>query len=173
MAFESGKSQLVFRKLTKNDIYQTTDQWRERTLHRLGEVSGRWTAWVERDNIPTIPFLRPEPPVKPSSEDLMRAIKAEMRQSRLEVAVRENPEAKIDNIPNPSDLEVWREYKRLKAAYQDQLREFEWKEKLAREIYPDENRKVFSALIDCISESSVQDLKRSAEGAKLFDEHDS
>ena len=41
-----------FRRLSKNDLLQTTEQWRERTLQRLGEVSGEWTAWVEQDNIP-------------------------------------------------------------------------------------------------------------------------
>ena len=142
-------------------------------LHQLGEVSGRWTAWVEKDNIPRIPTVRPEPPIKPSSEGLMNAIKAEMRQARIEAALKDNPGIEISTIPTPSDLEIWRDYERMKGVYQDQQREFEWREKLARETYPDENRKVFSSLIDCISESSVQDLKRSPEGAKLFDEHDS
>ena len=166
-----------FRKLTKNDIYQTVDQWRERTLHHLGSISGLWTAYVEKDDIPVVPNTRPEPPIKPTSDSLMAAIKQEMRQKQFEEAKRDDPEGmaevKIDAVPVPSDLEVWREYERSKACYQDELREFQWREKLARETFPDENRKVFSALINCISDSSVQDMKRSIEGADLFNKHDS
>ena len=73
----SDKSKLTpvssFRILSKNDIGQTTDQWRECTLQRLGEVSGDWTAWVEKDNIPTLPE-------RPKSEDLMQPLKDKIRQ---------------------------------------------------------------------------------------------
>ena len=71
-----------FRKLSKNDIHQTTDQWKERTLQRLGEVSGEWTAWVENDNIPTLPNIRPRPPIEPKSDDLMNTFKERIREQR-------------------------------------------------------------------------------------------
>ena len=61
MALKSESTSFeTFRKLTKNDVYQTVDQWRERTLHYLGSVSGLWTAYVEKDDIPAIPEVRPE-----------------------------------------------------------------------------------------------------------------
>ena len=52
------------------------------------------------------------------------------------------------------------------------MKEYEWQAKQAREVLPIENRKVFPALIECISDASVQELKRSAKGAALFGDHD-
>ena len=174
MSSDPGKE---FRKLIKNDIYQTVDQWREKTIHHMGTISGRWAAWVEKDAIPVVPEARPEAPIKPTSDALMAAIKLEMRQKRLEAAKKEDPEgmkdASIDTITPPTDLQVWREYERAKGVYQDELCEYELKLKLARETFPDENQKVFSALLNCISDSSIQDMKRSPEGSKFFDKHDS
>ena len=79
----------------------------------------------------------------------------------------------VDDLPLPDEYEAWEEYEALKVQYQRESREYERIEKLALDTFPNENRKVFSALIDCISESSVQDLKRSTEGRKLFQECDS
>ena len=56
--------------------------------------------------------------------------------------------------------------------YQREVRDCERQEKLVLETFPNENKKVFSALMNCISEASIQDLKRSPEGAKLFQEGD-
>ena len=64
-----------FRKLSKNDVYQTTEQWKERTLLRLGDVSGEWASWAKKDAIPTVPASRPIAPVKPNSEGLMNSYK--------------------------------------------------------------------------------------------------
>ena len=95
-----------FRKLSKNDIVQTTDQWRERTLQRLGEVSGEWTAWVEKDNIPTLPERRPRPPVEPKTEDLMQHLKDRIRHQRLTDLLRtsppEGPIPTLTEIPVPT-----------------------------------------------------------------------
>ena len=172
----------AFRRLSKNDIHQTTDQWRERTLQRLGDVSGRWTAWVEKDNVPAMPTSRPRPPVKPTSEALMLPLKQSIRARLFLELLAAQPkgddgkptESKtIDVIAMPSDYDAWVEYEELKSKYLADSREYERREKLALETFPDENRKVFSALIDCISEASVQDLKRTPDGARCFDEHDS
>ena len=175
----------AFRRLSKNDIFQTVEQWRERTLQRLGEISGRWTAWVEKDNVPTPPLTRPRAPVKPSSESLMNPLKLMIRQRLFQELLASEaksaatagdgkaPERKIDDIPMPSDYDAWAEYEDLKSKFLCDSREHERKEKLALETFPDENRKVFSALIDCISEASVHDLKRTAEGGSAFDTHDS
>ena len=139
----------TFRKLTKNDLLQTVDQWREKTLHRLGEFSGKWTAWVERDNVPVVPTNRPKPPIKPTSEALMNSLKTQLiRANQLEARRTLNPEETegltIDNIPLPSDYDVWVDYEDNKADYLAKCREYERRKKLALESFPDENRKVFS-----------------------------
>ena len=63
-------------------------------------------------------------------------------------------------------------YEEAYAAYQDAIKAYEYQDKLARETFPEENKKVFPALIKCISFASVQDLKRSPEGAAFFADHD-
>ena len=165
-----------FRKLSKNDFAQTTDQWRERTLQRLGEVSGEWTAWVERDNIPTLPDKRPRPPVEPKTEDLMQHLKGRILQRRfsdlLKTTSTEGPIPTLTDVPAPTNYDAWEENEDLKSLYQRDLRDYERKEKLVFETFPRENKSVFPALISCISDASVQDLKHSPEGALFFDDHD-
>ena len=82
-------------------------------------------------------------------------------------------EKKVEDVPLPDDIEVLEEYDRLKVKYLKEARDYERQEKMALETFPLENKKVFSRLIDCISEASVQDLKRTKEGAKYFEEGDS
>ena len=177
MKSTSGPEPEPFRKLSKNDILQTTDQWKEKTIHKLGETSGLWITWAMSDQVPTVPEHAPEPPTKPTSEAIMRSLKARLRQSRYAEAVAKDPkfgeEKTIEAIPEPDDIEVWEHYDRLKVKYLRDTREYERQEKLALETFPVENKKVFSRLIDCISEASVQDLKRTKEGAKYFEEGDS
>ena len=64
------------------------------------------------------------------------------------------------------------EYEDLKFLYQRDLREYKRKEKQALETFPKENKRVFPALISCISDASIQDLKRSPEGSALYHNHD-
>ena len=164
------------RKLVKNDINQTTDQWKDRVLHKLGETSGLWATRAKRGEVPKVPTTAPLPPVKPSSEGIMNSLKSRMRAAQYRDAVAARPqlagEKTVDDFPLPDDYEAWQEYERLKVRYQQEAREYERQEKLALETFPNENKKVFSALIDCISEASVQDLKRSQDGAKYFQEGD-
>ena len=162
----------AFRKLFKNDILQTTDQWRERTLQRLGTISGQWTAWVERDKIPTSPGPRPRAPTKPSSDALMTLMKAQQREKTFNTRKVTEKSLTLELVPLPNDLEIWSMYEDAMATYQDELKHYEYQEKLSRETFPEENRKVFPALIQCISTASVQDLKRSEAGRKFFDDHD-
>ena len=179
MALKSDTSSESFRRLSKNDLFQTIDQWKERSLHKLGDTSGTWVSYAKQGKAPTVPLTAPYPPVKPSSPATMQALKAKIRLQRF-LDMPEPPEAEegapphtVQDLPFPDDYEVWEEYERLKTNYQKEAREYERLEKMALETFPNENRKVFSALIDCISEASVQDLKRSAEGAKCFKENDS
>ena len=99
-----------FRKLSKNDLGQTVDQWRERVLHTLGSLSGKWTAWVERDDIPKVPTTRPKPPIKPTSEGLMNTLKEKLQRERFEARKTLDPEgtkdSTIDQEPIPSDYDV-------------------------------------------------------------------
>ena len=162
-----------FRKLCKDDIYQTTEQWKERALRRIGEVSGKWTAWVERDDIPTMPARRPIEPVKPTSEDLLLPIKERLRHTRLQVNLIQDPNAKIEDIPMPTNHECWLDYHERMGIYETEKTAYERKVKLATVTYPDENEKVFSTLLDCISEGSIQELKRIKEGETFFNNHDS
>ena len=161
-----------FRKLFKNDVCQTTDQWRERTLQRLGEVSGQWTAWVEKDTIPVSPGPRPRPPVKPNTDTVMALLKEQERQRIFNQRQLTESTLTIDNVPAPNDLEIWTLYEGMNATYREQLRVYEYQDKLAREVFPEENRKVFPSLIKCISTASVQDLKRSTLGEAYFNAHD-
>ena len=172
-----GSSDPPFRKLTKNDIHQTTDQWRERTLQRLGDVSGEWTAWAEKDNIPTLPERRPRPPVEPKTDELMKLLKERIQQRHLQELLNkprppDTPAPKISDIPVPTTYDAWEEYEDAKFIYQREVKDYERREKLVMETFPKENKRVFPALISCISDTSVQDLKHSAEGSRLFDEHD-
>ena len=99
-----------FRKLFKNDVYQTTDQWRERTLQKLGNVSGQWTAWVERDNIPTSPGPRPRAPTKPSSDTVMALLKEQEREKLFNTRKITEPDLTLDKVKLPNDLEIWSMY---------------------------------------------------------------
>ena len=78
----TGFSEQPFRKLSKNDIYQSTEQLRERTILRLGDISGQWASWVDTDSVPKVPSVGPQPPVKPSSESLMTHLKNAIRARR-------------------------------------------------------------------------------------------
>ena len=162
----------TFRPLFKNDIIQTTDQWRERTLQRLGTISGQWTAWVEKDNIPKTPGPRPRAPTKPSTETVMTLLKEQERQRIFNARTQAEPRLKLEEVPLPNDLIIWQMYEDAYAIYQDQIKDYEYKDKLVRETFPEENKKVFPALLKCISSASVQDLKRSEQGSAFFAEHD-
>ena len=78
----------------------------------------------------------------------------------------------LEDIPLPDSYEAWQIFEEMKFGYHQETREYERQEKLALESFPRENKKVFPALLNCISDASIQDLRRSLEGSKSFDEHD-
>ena len=171
-----------FRKLSKNDVRQTVEQWKERTLLRLGDVSGQWASWAKKDSIPTLPPSRPIAPVNPTSEGLIASLKATVRQRRLKELILAQPKPAegveptpitIADVPEPNEHDAWHEYETQRAKYQNDLDDYQRSVKLAAETYPVENKKVFTTLIECISDSSVQDLKRTADGARFFGDNDS
>ena len=112
----------AFRKLFKNDVHQTTERWRERTLQRLGTISGQWTAWVEKDKIPTSPGPRPRAPTKPSSDSLMALLKEQERQRLFNLRILGEPDLTLDEVPLPNDLDIWNIYEDALAVYQARTR---------------------------------------------------
>ena len=136
----------AFRKLCKDDIYQTTEQWRERALRRIGEVSGKWATWAEKDSIPQMPARRPIEPVKPSTEELLLPIKQHLQRVYLEAQRLTNPDAKLEDIPMPTAHDCWVDYHERMALYETEKSLYDRKVKLATVTYPDENTKVFSTL---------------------------
>ena len=160
------------RRLSKNDLYQTTDQWKKKVLQKLGETSGLWVSWVRTGAAPSPPTTRPRPVAKPNSEFLMNALKRRIREKDYQRAVAEKPELaeekKVDDFPLPDDERAWEEYETLKFIYEEESRDYQRQEKLALETFPNENKKVFSSLIDCISEASVDELRRTKQGEALF-----
>ena len=129
--------------------------------------------------MPTVPTHPPIAPVKPRSDSIMAHLKEAIRQRRFreflasEAHVSEGAGNTIDVIPMPCDYDVWVEYEGLKSKFLCDLRGYVRLEKLARETFPDENVKVFHILVDCISDASVQDLKRTPNGARYYNQHDS
>ena len=87
------------------------------------------------NQVPKVPEVAPEPPTKPSSEPIMRSLKARMRQAKYNKAASEDAkfaeEKKVEDIPLPDDIEVWEEYEREKVKYQKAARNYERQEKLA------------------------------------------
>ena len=126
-----------------------------------------------RDDIPTMPPRRPIEPIKPTSEDLLLPIKERLRQTRLQVNLIQDPNATIEDIAMPTNHECWLDYHERMGIYETEKTAYERKVKLATVTYPDENEKVFSTLLDCISEGSIQELKRLKEGESFFNDHDS
>ena len=172
MKANSGSETEPLRKLSKNDVFQTTDQWKRKVLQKLGETSGVWVSYVREGAAPSPPSVRPKAPVKPSNEAIMSALKRRIRDKEYMDAVAADPKLpetkKAEDFPLPDDERAWEEYEGLKFLYEERCREYQRQEKLALETFPVENKKVFSALIDCISEASVDELRRTKEGEALF-----
>ena len=164
------------RKLSKNDVFQTTDQWKRKVLQKLGETSGVWASWAREGAAPPLPSVQPKVPVKPSNEPIMTALKKRIRNKEYLEAIAADPKLaetkKVEDFPLPDDERAWEEYGSLKFIYEGQCREYQRQEKLALETFPFENKKVFSALIDCISEASVDELRRTKEGEAIFNASD-
>ena len=106
----------------------------------------------------------------------MKSFKERIRKQRFdkEVSVlpRDKPTPTLEDFPLPDSYEAWEVFEDMKFIHQQKVREYERQEKLALESFPKENKKVFPALLNCISDASIQDLRRSHEGAVYFNEHD-
>ena len=75
-------------------------------------------------------------------------------------------------IPETSSTLVWERYAIEKSSYEDKLELYKIRFKEANETFPHENRKAFQAVEKAMSETSVDDLKRTVEGAAAYASRD-
>ena len=156
----SGPLPPGFRRLQRNDTEQTPDQWKQHLLKETGSVAPYWTACVLAGEIPTLNSSRPREPLKPSEPSIMEERKQEIRTAKaLQLGVPE------EAVPPTSSTLVWERYAIEKSSYEDKLELYKIKFKEVNETYPHENRKVFQMVEKAMSDASVDDLKRTTEGA--------
>ena len=100
------------------------------------------------------------PDLKPSEPSIMEERKQEIRTAMaLQLQVPE------EAVPPTSSTLVWERYAIEKSSYEDRLELYKIKFKEVNETYPHENRKVFQMVEKAMSDASVDDLKRTTEGA--------
>ena len=156
-----------FRRLQRNDTEQTPDQWKQNLLKETGSIAPLWTACVLAGSAPTLEGSRPREPLKPSEPSIMEERKREIRVAMaLQLGVAE------EAIPETSSTLVWERYAIEKSSYEDKLELYKIRFKEANETFPHENRKVFQAVEKAMSETSVDDLKRTVEGAAAYASRD-
>ena len=110
---------------------------------------------------------RPREPLKPSEPAIMEERKREIRVAMaLQLGVAE------EAIPETSSTLVWERYSIEKSSYEDKLELYKIRFKEANETFPHENRKSFQAVEKAMSEASVDDLKRTVEGAAAYASRD-
>ena len=163
----SGPLPPGFRRLQRNDTVQTNDQWKQNLLRETGSLAPLWTACVLAGQPPVLDFPRPREPLKPSEPSIM----AERRQERR-AALALQTNTPIDAVPEVSPTTIWQLYADEKAAYEDRQEFYKIKFKEVNETFPQENRKVFQMVEKAMSEASVEDVKRTEEGAKAYDARD-
>ena len=129
MKANGGSESEPFRKLSKNDVFQTTDQWKRQVLQKLGETSGVWVSYVREGAAPSPHSVRPKAPVKPSNEAIMSALKRRIRDKEYMDAVAADPKLpetkKAEDFPLPDDERAWEEYEALKFLYEERCREYQ------------------------------------------------
>ena len=163
----SGPLPHGFRRLQRNDTGQTNDQWRLNLLRETGSVAPLWTACARTGEAPTLSTARPHEPLKPLDPEIMEELKAEYR---VALALRAN--TPIESVPPVSSRIIWERYAIEKAAYEDKSEAYKVKFKEVNETFPHENRKVFAMLEKSMSEASVEDVKRTPEGARAYEQQD-
>ena len=156
----SGPLPPGFRRLQRNDTEQTPDQWKQNLLKETGSLAPFWTACVLAGKAPSLDGTRPREPLKPSEPSIMEERKREIRTAMaMQLQVAE------EAIPETSPSLVWERYAIEKSAYEDRLELYKIRFKEVNETFPHENRKVFQMLEKSMSDASVEDLKRTTEGA--------
>ena len=163
----SGPLPPGFRRLQRNDTEQTPDQWKQHLLKETGSLAPFWTACVLAGEVPTLSSSRPREPLKPSEPSIMEERKREMRAAMaLQLQVPE------EAVPETSSTLVWERYAVEKSSYEDRLELYKIRFKEVNETYPHENRKVFQMVEKAMSDASVDDLKRTKEGAAAHSSRD-
>ena len=163
----SGPLPPGFRRLQRNDTVQTNDQWRQNLLRETGSLAPLWTACVLAGKAPVLDFPRPREPLKPSEPSIMEGRRAEHR-----AALARQRNVPIDEVPEVSPATIWELYADEKADYEDRQELYKIRFKEVNETFPQENRKVFQLVEKAMTEASVEDVKRTEEGAKAYDARD-
>ena len=159
----SGPLPPGFRRLQRNDTLQTNDQWKQNLLRETGSLAPLWTACAIAGKAPALDTSRPREPLKPSEPSIMEERKREYRTAlALHLGVPE------EDVPETSPTLVWEKYYIERSAHEDMHEMYKIRFKEVNETFPQENRKVFQMVEKAISEASVDDIKRTEEGAKAY-----
>ena len=159
----SGPLPPGFRRLQRNDTLQTNDQWKQNLLRETGSLAPLWTACAIAGKAPALDTSRPREPLKPSEPSIMEERKREYRTAlALHLGV------PAEDVPETSPTLVWEKYYIERSAYEDMHEMYKIRFKEVNETFPQENRKVFQMVEKAISEASVDDIKRTEEGAKAY-----
>ena len=97
-------------------------------------------------------------------------MEARRQEHRAALALQRNIPA--DAVPEVAPTTIWELYSDEKAAYEDRQELYKIRFKEVNETFPQENRKVFQLVEKAMSEASVDDVKRTEEGAKAYDGRD-
>ena len=156
-----------FRRLQKNDHEQTTEQWKNNLLKETGAIAPLWTLYARSNQDPKVGLTRPREPLKLSDPDVMAALKQDYRE-----AIALSQGTSVDEVPAVSSLVIWNHYQIEKERYDEKSDEYKRKDKEVNEIFPQENRKIFSLLERAMSAASVEDVKRTELGGAAYEQQD-
>ena len=156
-----------FKRLEKNDTTQTNDQWRTNLLKLTGSIAPLWTSYARANKFPDIDIKRPIPPMSPMESGEFDKLVNEYREGFANEA-----NIPLSDTPIPSSGLIWSRYATLKALYEEELELYKIKLKNIHDTFPKENRKIFSLLEHAISDASVEDIRRTEQGAKAYEEQD-
>ena len=89
-----GHLPTTFRRLQRNDIEQTNDQWKENLLKETGATAPLWTAYARSNQNPVVDLARPRAPLKPSDPEIMAEMKLAYR-----TAISVNRKVPLADVP--------------------------------------------------------------------------
>ena len=161
-ASKDGKSNSTLKPihpLAINDTSQSTEEWRDFVVQEIGKVSGEISSILKTTKaMPIAKLVRPREPTKPTP-DLMELMIDDL-QSQLTLQKR------------PSALDVWRNYGDLKTTWETDLASYLAEDKLVTVELPKANRSCFATLEPLISESLIDTIKKTSDGAAAYNNND-
>ena len=78
----------------------------------------------------------------------------------------------LAEVPPCSAMVVWENYQSEKDRYEDLSDKYKLRAMEVNEVFPQENRKVFTLVERAISEASIEDVRRTAAGGQAYDKQD-